>query len=688
MMTSYPKAPENIDPQMTEPSPIYKAEVVKCISVVIFFILTYLALIAAATFVALFCFKIGLFIFSAASGTLVWLAGGGVILIGALILFFVLKFVFSSYKTDRSNLIEIHESEQPQLFDFIRKITIETQAPFPKKIYLSNEVNASVFYDSSFWSMFLPVRKNLLIGLGLVNSVTLSEFKAILAHEFGHFSQKSMKVGSYIYNSNRIIHNLLFDNGGFFRTLQNIASVHIVLTICMYGVVAVVRGIQQILFAIYRLMNRQNMKLSREMEFHADSVAASVAGSNPLIQSLYRLELAEVSFSSALSTCNLLLEEQKQEKNIYPGHHFVMKYLGKENQLPIVHHLPQIDRNTFADFDTSRINVQDQWASHPSTRDREEALLKWNVKADEVYESAWTVFTNQEALQEMMTAKLYEGASIPPEPRVSGSFVETKFSEQQDHFQLPAWTKNYWDAKKFPAMNWHELSPEASNSSMYTPAEIQQNKKLKGLETDISTLESIIRKDIQVSGFDFEGVKYMTKKAPEILEKLQAEKNLLEAECQALDLKLMKNHWQKAREKQIEPGFQQVYNDTLGVQKKQTQFQLIHQEMLEIFGPVFRGEVSELTEVQNIIRKLGDQELKAVAIAREILQWNEEAMALKSHQTPRLTKFINQARIYLQGNAFNQEDINGLFDGLNHVSDALDEWCFIQKRKTLELIEP
>jgi hypothetical protein len=98
--------------------------------------------------------------------------------------------------------------------------------------------------------------------------------------------------------------------------------------------------------------------------------------------------------------------------------------------------------------------------------------------------------------------------------------------------------------------------------------------------------------------------------------------------------------------------------------------------------------VSELTEVQNIIRKLGDQELKAVAIAREILQWNEEAMALKSHQTPRLTKFINQARIYLQGNAFNQEDINGLFDGLNHVSDALDEWCFIQKRKTLELIEP
>jgi len=464
--------------------------------------------------------------------------------------------------------------------------------------------------------------------------------------------------------------------------------VHIVLTICMYGVVAVVRGIQQILFAIYRLMNRQNMKLSREMEFHADSVAASVAGSNPLIQSLYRLELAEVSFSSALSTCNLLLAEQKQEKNIYPGHHFVMKYLGKENQLPIVHQLPQIDRNTFADFDTTRINVQDQWASHPSTRDREQALLKWNVKAEEVYESAWTIFTNKEHLQEMMTSKLYEGAAIPAEPRVSGSFVETKFSEQQDHFQLPAWTKNYWDDKKFPAINWVGLSPEASNSSMYTPAQIQLNKKLKGLETDITTLESIIRKDIQVSGFDFEGVKYLTKKAPEILEKLQSEKTLLEEECQLLDLSLIRIHWQKAREKQLESVFQLAYDNTLAVQKKQAGFQLIHQEMLEIFGPVFRGEVSELTEVQNIIRKLGDEELKAVAIAREILQWNEETMALKAHQIPRLTKFVNQARIYLQGNTFNQEAISGLFDGLNHVSDALNEWFVIQKRKTLELIQP
>jgi len=35
------------------------------------------------------------------------------------------------------------------------------------------------FYNSSFWSMFLPVRKNLEIGLGLVNSINISEFKQL-----------------------------------------------------------------------------------------------------------------------------------------------------------------------------------------------------------------------------------------------------------------------------------------------------------------------------------------------------------------------------------------------------------------------------------------------------------------------------------------------------------------------------
>src|SRR5690606_17844105 len=116
------------------------------------------------------------------------------------------------------------EQEQPVLFEFIRTLSKETRTPFPKRIYLSSDVNAAVFYDSNFWSMLLPVRKNLQIGLALVNSVNLSELKAILAHEFGHFSQRSMKLGSYVYNVNQVIYNLLYDNDGYSSALQKWAN--------------------------------------------------------------------------------------------------------------------------------------------------------------------------------------------------------------------------------------------------------------------------------------------------------------------------------------------------------------------------------------------------------------------------------------------------------------------------------
>src|SRR5690606_38074555 len=161
----------------------------------------------------------------------------------------------------------------------------------PKKIYLSSDVNAFVSYDSSFWSMFFPVRKNLTIGLGLVNSVNLSEFKAVLAHEFGHFSQRSMKLGSYVYNVNRILYNMLYDNTGYANMLQGWSSIHDVFALFTRLTILIARGIQAILSGMYGFLNKKYSGLSLQMEYHADAVAASVSGSESLVTALRRLEL-------------------------------------------------------------------------------------------------------------------------------------------------------------------------------------------------------------------------------------------------------------------------------------------------------------------------------------------------------------------------------------------------------------
>jgi Zn-dependent protease with chaperone function len=126
--------------------------------------------------------------------------------------------------------------------------------------------------------MVFPVRKNLEIGLGLVNSINISELKAVIAHEFGHFSQRSMKLGSFTYNVNRIIYNMLYENNSYTGFLNAWGRLHGILSFFANITVKIAQGIQYILREMYKVINKSYMGLSREMEFHADAVAASVAG--------------------------------------------------------------------------------------------------------------------------------------------------------------------------------------------------------------------------------------------------------------------------------------------------------------------------------------------------------------------------------------------------------------------------
>ena len=100
--------------------------------------------------------------------------------------------------------LEITEDEHPVLFGFIHKICDELGAPEPNKVFVSPDVNAAVMPRSTLVNLIVEPKKDLLIGLGLVNCINLSEFKSVLAHEFGHFSQSGF-TSSYGYVASKII---------------------------------------------------------------------------------------------------------------------------------------------------------------------------------------------------------------------------------------------------------------------------------------------------------------------------------------------------------------------------------------------------------------------------------------------------------------------------------------------------
>ena len=145
--------------------------------------------------------------------------------------------------------------EQTELMNFIYKICEETGAPKPKRVYIDPDVNAYVSYTNMWMSLIFPTRKELTIGFGLVGCLNLSEFKAVVAHEFGHFAQRSMKIGSYIISANTIIHDMIFTRDSWDNTLEQWRGSDIRLSFPAWIISPVIWIIRQVLNLFYQFLN-------------------------------------------------------------------------------------------------------------------------------------------------------------------------------------------------------------------------------------------------------------------------------------------------------------------------------------------------------------------------------------------------------------------------------------------------
>lgn len=89
---------------------------------------------------------------------------------------YLVKPLFAIHRASDENRREIERADCPELFSVIEEIASKTGNKMPKHVYLSAEQNACVFYDSiSIWSIFLPTRKNLMVGTGLLLGMNKDE---------------------------------------------------------------------------------------------------------------------------------------------------------------------------------------------------------------------------------------------------------------------------------------------------------------------------------------------------------------------------------------------------------------------------------------------------------------------------------------------------------------------------------
>lgn len=95
--------------------------------------------------------------------------------------------------------VEVAERDAPELFRFLSGMIRAVNGPRFKKVYISNEVNASVSRHTGILGFFGFGPVTLTLGLPLMQALTLTQLGGVIGHEYGHVAAKHNAKGQWIY---------------------------------------------------------------------------------------------------------------------------------------------------------------------------------------------------------------------------------------------------------------------------------------------------------------------------------------------------------------------------------------------------------------------------------------------------------------------------------------------------------
>jgi Zn-dependent protease with chaperone function len=361
-----------------------------------------------------------------------WVAGG----CAAFLAIFMLKALFFIQHRHVIDDIEVTRAEQPRLFEFIDRLADEAKAPRAHRVFLSPRVNAAVFYDLSLLNLIVPSKKNLEIGLGLVNTVPLGELKAVLAHEFGHFAQRSMAVGRWVYISQQIAGHIVARRDVLDKLLHQLSRFDLRVAWIGWILSLTVWSIRSLMDILFRGVVLAQRALSRQMEFQADLVAVSLTGSDALIHALHRLGAADDAWDKTLSFANSELAGKRGVKDLFAVQTRVIVRMREILGQPAyggVPPLPATSRERHRVFKDEMAQPPRMWSTHPPSCDREKNAKQQYVPASVDERSAWELFTDPQTVRERMSAHVLRDAEVTSTPEIAESLAALDKSYERAH---------------------------------------------------------------------------------------------------------------------------------------------------------------------------------------------------------------------------------------------------------------
>jgi heat shock protein HtpX len=178
--------------------------------------------------------------------------------------------------------LRLDRAAHPRLFEEMEKIAAALNEPMPSEVYLISDVNAGVADRGGL--LGFGSRRILALGLPLLSVLTISQFRAVLAHEFAHYYGGDTSLGPWVEKTQTAI----------VRVFQNIGSIRRLARIAVLGLMYL--AVATLLSWYFKFFLRAVNLASRQREYRADELACMIAGRQPLIDGLRAIQSATMAW--------------------------------------------------------------------------------------------------------------------------------------------------------------------------------------------------------------------------------------------------------------------------------------------------------------------------------------------------------------------------------------------------------
>jgi len=250
---------------------------------------------------------------------------------------------------------------QPFLYEYVDRLCDALCTQRPAEICVTCDLNAFAEFRHAWKGPFSDQPITLRLGLPLVAGLTLKQFTGLLAHELGHFTQRTaLWLENMVRHVNHGFAHAAHEPDAIDEWLSKQIAANGPQAVFCSGVKLISRTTRWILVGFSAAAETVSCSMSRQMEFHADCCEARIVGTRTFCETIWQSRQLSVAHQMSFRDIQDFHREGRLPDNVIA--------LSIANLSLITPRVRRQLRHLMLEKQTG------QFESHPSDRDRIDAV--------------------------------------------------------------------------------------------------------------------------------------------------------------------------------------------------------------------------------------------------------------------------------------------------------------------------